>query len=258
MLRAETGDGATRIGYRQLILATGARELFLPFPGWTLPNVTGVGGMQALVKAGLPVKGKRIVVAGSGPLLLAVAAYLRKAGATVPAIVEQAGWRDLTRFGMSLAASPAKILQAASLRLALASTPYWTDSWVTAAEGSRHLRTAHIQRNGGLQTTECDYLAISYGLVPNTELAALLGCSLRNDSVAVDEFQRTDSAGVFCAGEATGIGGVELSLVEGEIAGFSAALLPLSTERSRREPNSDPCPNPARWPAAAKTCRSPG
>ena len=223
MLRAESVDGAIGIGYRQLILATGARELFLPFPGWTLPNVTGVGGMQALVKAGLPVKGKRIVVAGSGPLLLAVAAYLRKAGAAIPAMVEQAGWRELSRFGMSLATSPAKMLQAASLRLALGSTPYWTDSWVTAAEGLGRVQSVRVQRAAGVRTIACDYLSISYGLVPNTELAALLGCSLSNGCVAVDEFQRTDSDGVFCAGEATGIGGVELSLVEGQIAGFSAA-----------------------------------
>ena len=54
-----------------MILATGARELFLPFPGWTLPNVMGAGGLQALVKSGLPIDGKAVVVAGSGPLLLA-------------------------------------------------------------------------------------------------------------------------------------------------------------------------------------------
>ena len=78
--------GAQEIAYAKLILATGARELFLPFPGWTLPHVMGVGGLQALAKGGLPVTGKRIVVAGSGPLLLAVAAYLQAHGATVPLI----------------------------------------------------------------------------------------------------------------------------------------------------------------------------
>jgi len=51
----------------RIILATGTRELFLPFPGWTLPHVLGAGGLQALVKGGLPIAGKRIVVAGSGP-----------------------------------------------------------------------------------------------------------------------------------------------------------------------------------------------
>src|SRR4051812_37383394 len=91
-LRVETVAEAFDVRYEKLVLATGARELFLPFPGWTLPNVVGVGGLQALVKCGLPVAGKRIVVAGTGPLLLAVAAYLRKQGATVPAIAEQTAW----------------------------------------------------------------------------------------------------------------------------------------------------------------------
>src|SRR6188474_331013 len=63
----ETMDGHRDLTCRSLILATGARERFLPFPGWTLPHVTGAGGLQALVKTGLPIEGKCIVVAGSGP-----------------------------------------------------------------------------------------------------------------------------------------------------------------------------------------------
>ena len=95
-----------RFGTAALILATGARERFLPFPGWTLPNVMGAGGLQALAKSGLPVAGKRMVVAGSGPLLLAVANYMRDHGAEVRLIAEQAdagraaalracGWRRI-------------------------------------------------------------------------------------------------------------------------------------------------------------------
>jgi NADPH-dependent 2,4-dienoyl-CoA reductase/sulfur reductase-like enzyme len=222
-LRAETSGDAFDIEYDRLILATGARELFLPFPGWTLPNVTGVGAMQALVKSGLPVEGKRIVVAGSGPLLLAVAAHLREAGAIVPAIVEQAGWKQLTPFLRSLLGSPAKLLQAASLRFDLGATPYRTDSWVAAAEGDTRVRTARIQTPSGIRTLDCDYLAVAYGLVPNVELAAMLGCRIAEGSVTVDEYQQTALPGIFCAGESTGIGGVELSLAEGEIAGYAAA-----------------------------------
>ncbi|NQZ59498.1 MAG: NAD(P)/FAD-dependent oxidoreductase, partial [Lentisphaeraceae bacterium] len=66
--------GLKSIENSQLILATGARELLLPFPGWPLPQVFGCGGAQALLKAGMNVQGKRIVVAGTGPLLLVVAA----------------------------------------------------------------------------------------------------------------------------------------------------------------------------------------
>ena len=78
-LLAETSNGVVELAFENLVLATGARERFLPFPGWTLPNVMGAGGLQALVKTGLPVEGKRVVVAGSGPLLLAVACVFARA-----------------------------------------------------------------------------------------------------------------------------------------------------------------------------------
>ena len=69
--------------FESLILSTGARERFLPFPGWTLPGVFGAGGLQALVRGGYDVRGKRVVVSGTGPLLLAVAAHLKQDGAEV-------------------------------------------------------------------------------------------------------------------------------------------------------------------------------
>ncbi|MEO8408278.1 MAG: FAD/NAD(P)-binding oxidoreductase, partial [Oxalobacteraceae bacterium] len=65
-LLVETPDAVLTLHYAKLILATGARERLLPFPGWTLPGVFGAGGMQALAERGFPVAGKRIVVAGSG------------------------------------------------------------------------------------------------------------------------------------------------------------------------------------------------
>ena len=67
-----------------------ARELFLPFPGWTLPGVIGPGGLQSLAKNGWPVNEKRVAIAGSGPLLLAVAVGLKRLGAAVVSISEQA------------------------------------------------------------------------------------------------------------------------------------------------------------------------
>src|SRR6185295_9170138 len=69
----------------------------------------------------------------------------------------------------------------------------------------------------------CDYLAFGFHLVPNIELAELLGCEIDRGNVRVDEYQQTTISNVYSAGEATGIGGLELSLVEGEIAGLAAA-----------------------------------
>jgi NADPH-dependent 2,4-dienoyl-CoA reductase/sulfur reductase-like enzyme len=219
---AESGTNLIEIAYRALVLATGARERFLPFPGWTLPNVVGAGGLQALVKSGMPIKGKRVVIAGSGPLLLAVAHYLRDHGADVRLIVEQTPRIKLARFALGLIASPNKGLQALALSRGLSGIPFRYGSWVTRADGNEKVERVLIRTGSKIQTIECDYLAVGFHLVPNLELAALLGCELSHEGVAVDLSQRTSLVDVFCAGETSGIGGLDLSLVEGQIAGYTA------------------------------------
>src|SRR5690349_5594064 len=84
----------------------------MPFPGWTLPNVMGAGGLQALVKTGLAIDRKRIVIAGSGPLLLAVGDYLKRKGGEVVLIAEQASRANLLRFGLGLISQSGKASQA--------------------------------------------------------------------------------------------------------------------------------------------------
>ena len=219
-LLAETARGVCELSYSKLIIATGARERFLPFPGWTLPNVMGAGGLQALVKTGLPVDGKRVVVAGSGPLLLAVAAYLRGYGADVLLIAEQASSMRLARFGLGLFG---KSSQALSLKRQLKGVKYRTSCWPLTASGKDKLESVTLlQRGEGLEVA-CDYLACGFHLVPNVELAELLDCNVVDGAVRVDEFQQTSVSDVYCAGESTGIGGLELSIVEGEIAGLAVA-----------------------------------
>jgi len=227
-LLADGPQGARWIGYDALVLATGARELLLPFPGWTLPGVTGAGGAQALAKQGWPLAGKRVLVAGSGPLLLASAATLRRHGARVLGIVEQAPLRALAGFAAQLPWRwPDKALQALSLRTQLAGVRYDSGSVVLAAHGDSQLRSVEIDGPRGRRTLECDQLAVGYGLVPNVELAQLLGCRLARSGahpcVAVDAQLRTSVAGVYAAGEALGIGGRDCARVEGAIAGHLAA-----------------------------------
>jgi len=223
VLAAATPDGRVEIEYGKLILATGARERFLPFPGWTLPGVFGVGGLQALVKGGFGVAGKRVVVAGTGPLLLGAAEYLRSKGAIALAIVEQAPPSQLRRLGMELCRRPSKLIQAAVLRAKLIGIPYLTDCWVSSAEGEQYLERVRLQHKGKPLSIECDQLACGFHLMPNTELATLLGCDLEDGFVAVDAFQRTSCENVYCAGEPAGIAGLDASLIEGTIAGFAAA-----------------------------------
>ncbi|HEX4231551.1 MAG TPA: FAD/NAD(P)-binding oxidoreductase [Bryobacteraceae bacterium] len=226
---AEGCDALFEIRYEKLILATGARERLLPFPGWTLPNVMAAGGLQAMVKSGLPIAGKRVVVAGSGPLLLAVAAYVRKRGAKVLAICEQASWNALAHFTLALFSQPGKIAQALTLQRQLRGVPFSPNTWPIRALGKERLEATVLCRNGTTIEIACDYLACGFHLIPNTELASLFGCRLRNGFVDVDPLQQTSVPGVYCVGEPTGIG-LERSLLEGQIAGIAAAG---KTERTR-------------------------
>src|SRR5688572_12884100 len=222
-LLAEMAQGVTELSYTNLILATGARERFLPFPGWTLPNVMGAGGLQALVKTGLSIAGKRVVIAGSGPLLLAVAGYLHERGANVLLIAEQARRSRLIRFSLNLLNEKTKRRHAIELKRRLKKTRYLTGCWPVIAHGDEKLASVTLQRGEKRWQVECDYLACGFHLVPNLELAELLECRVENGAVSVDEFQQTSVPRVYAAGEVTGIGGLELSLVEGEIAGLAVA-----------------------------------
>lgn len=196
-------DRAAIIQYEHLILATGARELFLPFPGWTLPGVFGVGGLQALAKSGLSLRRKRIAVAGSGPLLLAGADYFRRHGANVVLIAEQAATASIASFSRELMRDSRKLLQSVHLQLGLLGVPWRHGCWIEAAEGSDHVARVRLRQGARIFVEEVDYAAVAWGLVANTELAGLIGC----ESIA-------------------GTGGVEVAIVEGEIAGFEAAGRP--------------------------------
>jgi D-hydroxyproline dehydrogenase subunit alpha len=224
VLHAESQNNLFALGYRKLVVATGARERFLPFAGWTLPNVMGAGGLQAFVKSGFSISGKRVVVAGTGPLLVAVAAHLRSKGAQIVMICEQASWASLAKFGLSLFGHRQKIAQGFSLRKELAGVSFLTSCWPISAAGKDFLESVTISDvRGSVQTVACDFLACGFHLIPNTELPLLLGCRLQNGFVKVDRFQQTSVPDVFCAGEPTGIGGVELSVIEGQIAGLAAS-----------------------------------
>ena len=222
VLHAESAGRAVSVRASNVILATGARERFLPFPGWTLPNVLGIGGAQALLKTGLDVAGKRVVIAGSGPLLLPVAASFANAGAKLLLVAEQATAARVRRFATSLWRRPKTLIQAATLRSAFLRTRYAMGTWVRSASGSDAVREVTVTDGRTSETLGCDLLCVAFGLVPNTRLARLVGCEVANGTVRVDATQETSIPNVYCAGEPTGIAGVDMALVEGEIAGLAA------------------------------------
>ena len=230
--------------YSKLILCTGARELLLPFPGWTLPGVTGAGGLQALVKAGLPVEGERIVIAGSGPLLLVAAATARQAGGKVIRIAEQAGLPSVAGFAAQLLRWPGKARQA----LGLASAHYRTSTHVVSVQGAGRVESVRLLHAGRETEIACDRVACGFGLVPNTELGQLLGCALTPtgsgaQALAVDSLQATSVPGIYAAGECAGVGGSERALAQGRIAGLAAVDTSAAAQRH--------APERAHWQAFA-------
>ena len=220
---AEREGRALTIEAQAVILATGAQELLLPFPGWTLPGVVGVGGAQALLKAGMDVRGKRVAVAGTGPLLLPVAAALATAGADLRMVAEQAPPEDVRRFAASLWRTPGRLLQAAAYRASFLSVRYRWGTWVrrVAAVGGELIVTYTTGRSSWAEPV--DLLCTASGLVPSTELARLVGCEVRDGRVVVDDLQQTSVPSYYAAGEPTGNTGMDAALVEGTIAGLAAA-----------------------------------
>ncbi|HEY0065096.1 MAG TPA: FAD/NAD(P)-binding oxidoreductase [Telluria sp.] len=220
-------DGVPQMqAWERVIVCSGARELLLPFPGWTLPGVTGAGAMQALIKGGFPIQGKRVVVAGSGPLLLAAADTVRRSGGTVAAIAEYRDTRALAAFTGKLALShQAKLAQAVGLFARLLGVPYLRGAIVHAALGTEQLSAVRLMHGARAREIDCDFLACGYGLVPAPETASVFGCASGEGKVVVDAMQATSVAGVWAAGESTGIGGVDKALAEGCIAGLAAAGL---------------------------------
>ncbi|ATZ23896.1 Hydrogen cyanide synthase subunit HcnB [Streptomyces lavendulae subsp. lavendulae] len=241
-------EHAATYGARAVLLATGAYERQLPFPGWTLPGVVGAGGAQAMLKGGLVLPGRRIVVAGSGPLLLAVAGSLAAAGATVPAVAEAASYTAYAPQARALLRNPAKLAEGAVYGGALArhGIRLLTRHAVTEAHGRGRVEAVTVARldrdwrplPGTARRIPCDALAVGHGLVPQLELATSLGCATLqapDGTVALDldAAQRTSVPGIWSAGETGGIGGAQLALTEGEIAAHAIAGVPVAPSLTR-------------------------
>lgn len=218
---------------RAVVLCAGATEVVAPFDGWTTPGVLTAGGMQALLKGDGVRAGRRVLVAGTGPLLLVVAAGLAAAGARVTLADESpAGSRDLARVGLASGRHPATVLQAAGLLATLIRhrvqvLPGWRVRSVGSA--APDLRVG-LQRGAAQRELRVDAVGISHGLAPDVALAAQLGADLAAPEpgqwgrrVAVDLDGRTSVPGLLAAGELTGVAGAPAAHAEGVLAGLAAA-----------------------------------
>jgi NADPH-dependent 2,4-dienoyl-CoA reductase/sulfur reductase-like enzyme len=212
----------------RVVLATGARERFWPVPGWTLPGVFGVGGLQALCKGGWPISGIPVVLAGSGPLLWFVASDLSRRGARLELVLEQHS--PLRWMSMLLQAGTwLRIRQALRLWKGLAPARLRWNSWPVEIQGDGQVEALRwVDARGRSGRIACRCVGLGYGLVPNTEVAELMELACSPDGfVSVDADMQTSHRGVYAAGELTGIGGMPKALLEGLIAGRKAAGAPV-------------------------------
>ena len=223
-----TGDGPARVRARAIVLCTGAYDRPVAFPGWTLPGVMTAGGAQALAKGQGVLPGKRVLLAGAGPFLLPVAAQLASLGAEVVAVAEATRRREWVGVGPRMAAHPSRLVEYAKYRTRVRKIVW--GHVIVRAEGEGHVRSATIAEagpdwapTGAERTFDVDAVCTAYGFLPSVDLARALGCELAGDAVAHNENMQSSVAGVFVAGEATGIGGADLALAEGELAGYAAA-----------------------------------
>jgi NADPH-dependent 2,4-dienoyl-CoA reductase/sulfur reductase-like enzyme len=138
-------------------------------------------------------------------------------------VAEQASHRQLARFSAFLSRQPGKLIEGLQYRAATGGSTYRLGCWPLAALGTERIEGVRLTDGQRTWDEPCDLLACGFHLVPNTELAALLGCSLRDGFITVDDVQQTSVANMLAAGEPTGIAGLESALLTGTIAGLAAA-----------------------------------
>ena len=239
----EEGAHARAVSAERILLAAGAHDRPVVFPGWTLPGVLTAGGAQALVKTQRVTPGRRLVFAGSGPLALAFPAQLHHYGARVVLAIEAGPPPtplDLLRLAGASRGNLGLLRDAIGYRAQLlrGGVPLRYGRIVVRAEGDERVEAivhAAVDANwrvrpGSEERVEADTLCVGYGFFPSVELPLLAGCAMSYDEdlggplVIVDEWMRTTVAGVCAAGDGTGVAGSLVAVDEGRLAAMGAAL----------------------------------
>lgn len=231
-------SGCREVLFDSLILASGAYDRAVALPGWTLPGVMTAGGALTFSKAHHVLIGRRVVVSGSGPFLLPVGLALARIGARVR-ILEATPFRESLGGLGQLVRDPETLRQAFTYRAELAArgARHLYGRMITAITGEDHAtEVVHHAVDedwnpvpGSERTEGVDAAAIGFGFTPRVDLAQLLGCQLDYDRTActyqvhIDSAQRTSRAGIYAAGEATGVAGAQVAKLGGRLAALAAA-----------------------------------
>ena len=228
---AGTG-GLAAVKARHVLIATGCQDLAVPLPGWTLPGVYAAGGIQAFVKSQYFIPGERIVLAGTHPLQLLIAAQIVAAGGTVAAVLFAQPRSVMARL---LASNPVAAARQGSALLTSASAmatlrkhgvPVRYDTGIREVLGTR--RVTGMRCDEG--EIACDTLGLCYGFVPQSALPRMAGAAMRTAGPAggwaavADAWMRSSVPGLYVAGETTGVAGAAAAMSAGTIAGTGIAL----------------------------------
>ncbi|MFH2040521.1 MAG: NAD(P)/FAD-dependent oxidoreductase [Chloroflexota bacterium] len=223
-----------------VILATGAYDRPMAFPGWTLPGILGAGAALRMIKSQWILPGKKVLLAGLGPLQLALAEALIKSGAEVVGIAEAANpYANLGQIP-KLWGHWDRIQEAVRYydNLRKHKVPLFYKHTIIGAEGEEQVKRATIAQldhngkpiHGTEKNFEVDAVCLGYGLLPSIQVASGFNCRLKFDTHARwfvpshDANMETSQPGIYVAGDMTRIAGSKTALVEGEIAGLSAAF----------------------------------
>lgn len=227
---AYTRDGrAGLLAARFVLIATGAQERPVPIPGWTLPGVMAAGGLQSALKiAGIVPRG-RVVLAGSGPLLLQVVAQYAAFGVRLEAVL------DTTPAGAMVRALPhlpralrafGDLVEGARLttRLQASATPIHRGVRGVSAEGAERVEAVRFVAKGTERRLACDLLALHEGVIPDVQPSRMIGAEQVFDETErcfrprLDRWGRSSVETVYVAGDAGGIGGARAAELTGELA----------------------------------------
>ena len=234
--RDQTCDG---IGFNKLILCEGACERAVPFPGWTLPGVMTLGGIQKFILNQHVLPGQRVLLSGSGPLLLAVAAEVLKAGVESLSLYDASNTKGAFKLLIELFRQEGLLSEAFSYLMPILKRliPMHRSSAVIAARGDGRVEEVDVARldekwkpvPGSEKTVGVDIVGLGFGFQPMARLCRLAGCNLEFDlnqrafKPVVDSSMRTSRPDIYAAGDSAGIGGSKMASVDGHLAALHVA-----------------------------------
>lgn len=234
-------NGIKSVKAHSLILTPGVYDRPLPFPGWELPGVLTPGAVQMQIEKQGMLPGQRVLVAGSGPLQLIVAASLARHGADVVAVLDTSsaleGFPEVLDVLGGLWSRLGEAVGSLSV-LARHRIPFLFRHAVyralgTPESGVEGVIIGRVDRQGkpipGTQRElQVDTICVAYGFIPSIAMTLHLACEHYYDSDLQaflpqhDEHLQTSVAGIFVAGDVTGAGGKPLADLQGQLAAISA------------------------------------